>query len=468
MISVRLVKTGPSRQAWHVVVASSLSAEERALDPHTPKLRLYPIVVGINQYEHGPTGPFLPLRCAERDAQRVANFLLTPNDAFETVSFRPYLGANASAERINHELRTRFASQRLSALDVVVFYFAGHGMITPDGRAMLCCPQASPRDPANDGVRLDDVYNAMQMRDSEASVMLILDACYSGAISDPNLVNTNAAQQMRNLLGSMQAMGRGGRIVLAAAHSNQSARENPQLDADETGSGAGVFTSVLLRGWQQGAARDHDGTLSPDNLSMYLRRQFAGIRDQQPVTSVTIGTDMIIGRFEPYTGDLAPVVAPPRPQATGVFDPNARGVIFDPPPTPKARTSEQKKRQRTLIWTGAGIVLAAIAACTVGVFVSSTLFNLWLASAIILALLSIPLATRTGGGGLGLFALVVALGQAVALLGLSHAHYSVGAGIGFLDILAQYAWVAVAIYVVHVLFVVVYGAWVTANALWST
>lgn len=438
------------------------------MDPHSPKLRLYPTVVGVNQYANGPAGPFVPLRCAERDAQRIANFLLTPNDAFETVSFRPYLGTNASAERINRELQLRFVNPRLSALDVVVFYFAGHGMITRDGRALLCCYQASPRDPANDGVRLDDVYNAMQMRDSEASVMLILDACYSGAISDPNLVNTNAAQQMRSLLSSMQAMGRGGRIVLAAAHSNQAARENPQLDADETGSGAGVFTSVLLRGWQQGAARDHDGTLTPENLSMYLRRQFTGIRDQQPVTSVTIGRDMIIGRFEPYSGDLAPAVALPQPRNIGVFDPTARGVMYETPATPKARTLEENKRRRVLIWTGAGITFAVIAACTVGTFISPVIFNLWLASAIILAVLSIPLATRTGSGGLGLFALVIALAQAVGLLGLAHLHYGLGAGIGFLDTLAQYAWVAVAIYALHVLFVVVYGAWVTANALWST
>lgn len=442
------------------------------MDPHTPKLRLYPTVVGVNQYANGPASPFVSLKCAERDAQRVANFLLAPNDAFETVSFQPHLGANASAERINRELRQRFSNPRLSALDVIVLYFAGHGMITRDGRALLCCYEASPRDPANDGVRLDDIYNAMQMRDSEASVMLILDACYSGAISDPNLVNTNAAQQMRSLLGSMQAMGRGGRIVLAAAHSNQAARENPQLDADETGSGAGVFTSVLLRGWQQGAARDHDGMLTPDSLSQYLRRQFTGIRDQQPVTSVTIGTDMIIGRFEPYTGDQAPVIAPPKPQVMGVFDPNARGVLYESPPPPKTRTLEERKRQRTLIWTGAGITFAIIAACTIGTFVSPVVFNLWIASAIILAVLSLPLATRTGGEGLGLvalvIALVIALAQAVALLGLAHTHYGLGAGVGFLDTLAQYAWVAVAIYALHVLFVVVYGAWVTANALWST
>ncbi|MGH2516003.1 MAG: caspase family protein, partial [Ktedonobacterales bacterium] len=287
------------------------------------KLRVYATVVGLNDYAHGPTKPFTHLSFAERDATRIADFLRAGTSAFESISFQPFLGRDAQAERIRTDFVTRLQSQRLTSGDVILFYFAGHGLITGDGHVFLCCYDASPRDPTNDGLRLDNLYQDVQACNTDAGVVLLLDACFSGAIASPNVINQNAAQQMRAILNGTELFGRGHRVVLAAANEHQGARESAAIDG-----GAGIFTAEVLRGWRDGAARGLDGVVSAQRLADYLQQQFGRNPTQQPVTSVKTTSMLRLGAFPPPAPGQPLVLPQPAAPSRPLYDPAAPLAVY--------------------------------------------------------------------------------------------------------------------------------------------
>src|SRR5215472_15170552 len=95
-----------------------------------PHLRIFPVVVGIDHYQHRDR--IGDLGFAMRDAQRITAFLRGPSAAFETVPFTPLYDAEATAERVRDELRKHWNSMRLGVGDVLLFYFAGHGDVFRD------------------------------------------------------------------------------------------------------------------------------------------------------------------------------------------------------------------------------------------------------------------------------------------------------------------------------------------------
>jgi hypothetical protein len=396
----------------------------------SPPLKIYPVVVGVDHYLASTAEQSFDLQCAARDATRLTQFLQEPNLAFTTVAFTPFLNEQATAEGIRQALRMRWGSYRLGAGDVLLFYFAGHGVVTPEDRAYLCCTDTNFRDPHSGGLGLDELYDDMQ-RVAAETVIVVLDACFSGRLLDPATVNQRPAQQMRALLSHTLPQTVGNRVILAAAHANQKARENPLLDG-----GAGIFTDTLLRGWRDGEARQADGVVTAESLAGYLRQQFVNFADQQPVTLVAGGAVLSIGRFpERPPADLAAPTTPLR--RAGAFDPTQSVTpISKPAPLPPPRPPMD--RRRLLIAAGASV--AALAVCATLEIVSPQLFILTFIGACLLALASIPLARPFSG-----LAALLAVVQAVLLVGVLHLRFGVGEGVAALDTLAQYAWLAIPI-----------------------
>jgi Caspase domain len=425
------------------------------------KLRIYATVVGLNDYEHGSNRSFGHLSYAERDAERVASFLRAGNSAFDAISVQLFIGTDARAERARQDFVTRLQSYRLTERDVILFYFAGHGLITPDNRAFLCCYSASPRDPTNDSLRLDDLYRDAQACVSDAGVMLVMDACFSGAIASPNIINQNAAQQMRALLNGTDLFGTGHRIILAAANENQGARENSTIDG-----GAGIFTAEVLRGWRDGAARGQDGAVSAQQLADYLQRQFGRNPSQQPVTQVKTTSLLTLGQFPPPLPGQ-PLIAPePALPSRPIYNPDSPPVVYEKNKRkgasagPKSGGPSTGQRRRIGIWAGSG--LAVVAVCSLSTLISPALFNLWFVLAALVALGTLALAVRLPG----LVSIPITfstLAQAVVLVGIAHLRYGLGQGIGLLDGLAQYAWLAAVIFILQFLFL----GFVLANVLWT-
>lgn len=392
-----------------------------------PPLKVYPVVVGVDHYLASTPEQSFDLDCAVRDATRIAQFLAEPNLAFTTVTtFPPFLDEVATAKSIRDALGLRWGSYRLGIGDVLLFYFAGHGIVR-NGHAFLCCADTDFHDPNNGGLRLDDLYGNMQEAAAE-TVIVVLDACFSGALLDPATVNQRPEQQMRALLSHTLPQTVGNRVILAAAHANQKARENLRLDG-----GAGLFTDALLRGWRDGEARQADGVVTAHSLTGYLAQQFVRFDDQQPVTLVAGNAALPLGRFAP---NIAAPTTPLRRSGAVDIDNGKMSVSKAAPPRPIR--SPEERRRRLLIALGASV--AALAVCATLEIVSPQLFILTYIGACLLAFISVPLARPFSG----LAALLAAV-QLVLLVGVLHLRFGVGASVTALDILAQYAWLAIPI-----------------------
>src|SRR6266700_3966053 len=93
----------------------------------------YAICVGVNSYAH--LDRILPLRYAEDDARAVHTLLLC--NGFTEENCRLLLGEQATGEAIQQALTT-FLLTKPRRDDLVVFYFAGHGVPS-------ACPKSTRR-----------------------------------------------------------------------------------------------------------------------------------------------------------------------------------------------------------------------------------------------------------------------------------------------------------------------------------
>lgn len=411
-----------------------------------PPLKFYPTVVGINHYRASTSAQSFDLACAVQDAQRVSDFLRAGNPAFQVVQFQPFMNEQATAENIRSALRQQWGSQRLGKGDVLFFYFAGHGMVTPDGRAFLCCYDTNFRDPNSGGLRLDDLFGDMQgipaLRGVTAeTVMVLLDACYSGSVVDPGIVNHHPAQYLQAALSNMLPQTINHRIIISAAHADQKAREKHFPDG-----GSGVFTHALLEGWGTGKARTVTGLITPHTLAEYIQQEFAANRRQKPMIAITGGDVLVIGRFAAPVADaragaagsghISAPYAPPPQIPSPLFNPEKGRklpVQQKPPPPP---------RQELLVLAGAaGMALALLVACALLVAFSPFFFAAGFGVACLFALVSVA-----GAGRFWLWAGILTLLQAVLLVGVAHQRFGLAAGWKVLDSIDQFAWLALCIF----------------------
>lgn len=396
-----------------------------------PQLKVYPVVVGINHYQaHSAERP-IDLEFAVSDAQRVSAFLRQPNEAFACTDFQPFIDGLATAEAVRSRLHRLLRSSQIARGDVVFFYFAGHGMLK-NGHAYLCCADVNLRDPgAGGGLQLDDLYYDLQNA-TAGTVIFVFDACVSGAFSDPGVVAVNVVQQFKSVL-SIPPQAMSNRVIYAAAHSTQKAREHPFIDG-----GGGLFTSALLRGWRDGAAAEK-GIVTPQSLQTYLLSSFDNFSEQQPVTVVTGDSVIVLGRFDP-AAESAPRREEPRlPGGAGWID-HSLNVTPTGPTQPIGAVKPPQRPSRKVVI--GGLVVAALLVVGASILVLESPAAFLIACAVALA---IGFGSIASSGILKPLLVLLTIAQAALLFGEAHLRFDFLPGVSFLDTLASYAWLALLI-----------------------
>lgn len=102
---------------------------------------------------------------------------------FESFGYRavlPGLGEYDGAEQIRQKLRHWSADTCLSPDDVVVVYFAGHGLVQDRDRHYLMCWDSQAEDPATTALATEDLVRIL-CRGDLRHLLLILDTCAAGA-----------------------------------------------------------------------------------------------------------------------------------------------------------------------------------------------------------------------------------------------------------------------------------------------
>src|SRR5262249_5733374 len=182
---------------------------------------------------------------------------------------------------------SRWLPERARGADLVVIYFAGHGLVQTIGRrqeGFLLPYDADPDEVVTRGVAMSDVASWIDSLDARA-VVVCLDCCHAGKVLGQRGPAV-AARNMELRPALLEGMSGRGRYLIASCDEGQKSYECAEL-------GHGLFTFHLLEGISGAADRDGDGRVGLAELFNYVatavsrdaRQRFGS--DQKPWTSAT-------------------------------------------------------------------------------------------------------------------------------------------------------------------------------------
>jgi hypothetical protein len=224
-------------------IALLVAASTGWLTPHTAaaEAHSYALVIGANRGGSGQA----PLQYAQRDAQHFASLLVelgrTPSEHV-TLLLDP---APAQIAGALQQLRTRLSVHAQAGEHAkLLFFYSGHAR----ARSLSLAAGELP---------LDALREALLALPSTLTVA-ILDACQSGAIS-----NIKGAVPTADFSAStISDLNNAGVAVMASSTALELSQESPEL-------GASYFTHHLVTGLRGAADRDHDASVSLDEVYAY-------------------------------------------------------------------------------------------------------------------------------------------------------------------------------------------------------
>lgn len=200
--------------------------------PATTERKLHAVLVGIDKYRE----THLDVTYARSDAVRLAGALRAARGGYySSVEAAELLDGEATPGAIIGALEAAIA--RAKPGDTVLFSFAGHGLRGKDGRFYLSASGFSTGDAAATGLAWSKISAAIDR--SKSRVVVILDACHSGATGSEGVVtNDDAAAEL--LKGSRAPV-----LVFAASKGRQFSYEDGKGGKPRWN--GGVFTYALAK-----------------------------------------------------------------------------------------------------------------------------------------------------------------------------------------------------------------------------
>ena len=266
----------------------AVSEEDRGLGPTEESTRRRPrgarwaVVIGISDY---PDPDIPDLRYANADARAFYDFLMSDRSGggFTRETTQLLVDSAATYARVRWALRTFLA--KATGNDIVVIYFAGHGMPNPDrlDELYLAPYDAKSSAIASTGIPMSDVDDATR-RIYAHDVLVIVDACHAAGVG--GTVGRRAAtipNEIHRAFLERLETSTGGLVVFTASQRMQLSKEGPQWG------GHGVFTYFILRALEGAADEDGNGIVTLGEMLEWVR---ASVRretneTQTPAISLT-------------------------------------------------------------------------------------------------------------------------------------------------------------------------------------
>lgn len=233
-------------------------------------MKVWAIVVGVTEY---PTMP--KLQYSDDDAMNVASFLRSPEGgALPDSQLIVLLNGEATYNNIIESISSLF--EKADDDDLVIFYFAGHGL---EGFFL----------PADyDGTKnalAHGVVNSLLL-DSKAKYKLCLaDACHSGSLL--NLVasrSTSAEQTVRKYYRAFKDIRRGVSLIMSS--------KSEEYSLESNGLKQGLFSHFMVRGMRGEADSDQNKIVTITELYNYLQKNVSEF-------SAGFQNPMMSGNFDP-------------------------------------------------------------------------------------------------------------------------------------------------------------------------
>jgi serine/threonine protein kinase len=245
------------------------------------------LVIGVGQYLRADC--IEALRFAAHDAIALADALADPGlCAFPRDQVLLLTNGDAGRDQLVQRL-SRWLPERARGAELVVIYFAGHGMVQTVGRreeGFLLPYDADPDDVVTRGVAMSDLARWIDGLDARA-VVVCLDCCHAGKVLGQRGVGPAlAARNLELKPAVLEGMAGRGRYLIASCDEGQKSFECAEV-------GHGLFTFHLLRGIAGEADRDGDGRVGIAELFNYVAAAVARDawhrfgREQRPWTSAT-------------------------------------------------------------------------------------------------------------------------------------------------------------------------------------
>ena len=247
-------------------LAAARAAVQRATGMSAaPGANLHVLAIGVSDY--GEKAKQLNLKFADKDVRDVANALLNTQDGSLNKAgsvyseVKPILLMNETASK--PDIFEAFASIQRSMSgagnDMAVVMFSGHAAIV-DNQLYLLPYGVDAGTPARVKATalLASEFQAEVARLAEhGRVLVLLDACHSGAVTNDGSRLTANADLMRTLIS------RNNVTVLTSSTAEQPSREDEKW-------GNGAFTKVFLDALGRAADDDHNGMISMGELAGYV------------------------------------------------------------------------------------------------------------------------------------------------------------------------------------------------------
>jgi uncharacterized protein YgiM (DUF1202 family) len=271
--------------------ASQSTTLKRTVFRVVDKGTIWALVIGISKYQRVRS-----LKYADKDAEAFYDYLvgqlgvprsqvtMLRNEQATLMEMKRQLGV---------ELRRKAGPK-----DTVIIFYAGHG-----------APETDPQSPDGDGIEKyivpydgdeTNLYSTgLPMKDLEAMlygrivserVILITDACYSGASAGRTFATASRRATITDAFLARLAKAKG-RVIITASAANEVSEERDDL-------GHGVFTYYLLEGLRGKADLDGDGLITVEEIYTYVAKKVpeATNRNQNPVKHGGVEGQLVLGR----------------------------------------------------------------------------------------------------------------------------------------------------------------------------
>lgn len=243
-----------------------------------PGARLHVLAVGVSRYnERAARG--LRLQFAQKDAQDVVSALGSTQNTLYVPGSRQYL---ADADATRHGILRSLAALRATVRpsDLAVVHFAGHAAMI-DGELFLLPYEVDARDPVaikSTALSVASLRGELLRIAEQGRVLLLLDACYSGAASPGRSTMPFESSRLAHALAAANV------TVLTSSSASEASREDPAWQN-------GAFTEAVLEALGTDADRNHDGLISANELADYVERRVRALTRgrQNPAMEIRFG-----------------------------------------------------------------------------------------------------------------------------------------------------------------------------------
>jgi WD40 repeat protein len=247
-------------------------SREVALRTHSrlpPGVQLHLLTIGISAY-NGDYAKNLRLDFADRDASDLASAIIDTQEGslYTKVNAQVLLNKDANKGGILRALATmRAGMERSGGNDLAVVHFSGHGALVDD-KLYLLPYDIDARDPVGikaNGLPIDELRGELLELAKHGRVLVLLDACHSGATTVDGAALAMDSTALRTGLAAANV------TVITSSSGREVSRENATWQH-------GAFTKELLDAFNDPAADpDHVGLISTTALAHYIANHVSSL-----------------------------------------------------------------------------------------------------------------------------------------------------------------------------------------------